>query len=147
MTLNRQLVADLTYLSKADIPSAWIHRMHHMGTRRGSYDRMVRYFGEEHAEMTAKTNRDFAARVGFVANLHRRGVPALIELALKDRPLDHERAMALVKLTAHGSRLPLGPVDIHEAPGLDSAGASCRTCGSGQWYMTRHSVHARNSVV
>lgn len=87
MTPNQQLVADLNYLSKADVPIALIHRMHHMGAGGGSYDRMVRYFGEEHRDMTAQTNRDFAARVQFVADLHKRGVPAFIELALRSFPL------------------------------------------------------------
>ena len=89
MSKAKQLLEDIEYLEGAGLTTAQLRRLHHWG---GDPERETRvtfastrsYFSKDQAMLD--NNAAFADRVRLVAELHRQGLPALVELALKQIP-------------------------------------------------------------
>lgn len=88
MSKAEQLLQDLAYLERAGMTVEQLRSLHHWaGTYTESnvtYTTVRDYFGHKR-DMRAK-NSDFADRLHLIAELHRRGIPALVEIALRIYP-------------------------------------------------------------
>jgi len=88
MTKAEQLLEDLAYLERAGMTVEQLRSLHHWaGTHteaKVTYATVRDYFGHER-DMREK-NSTFAERLHLMAELHRRGIPALLEVALRIYP-------------------------------------------------------------
>jgi hypothetical protein len=89
MSKNNQLLDDLAYLESAGLTVDQLRSLHHWAGRPGSEERVTfnsarNYFKREH-EMGAN-NSQFANRLHFVADAHKRDIAALVEMALRTIP-------------------------------------------------------------
>jgi hypothetical protein len=89
MSKNKQLLDDLSYLESAAMTLDQLRSLHHWAGRpraeeRVSFNSVRDYFSRGH-EM-GPNNALFAERLHFVAEVHKRGFSALVELALHTLP-------------------------------------------------------------
>lgn len=88
MSTATQLLEDLDYLEQAGMTVEQLRSLHHWaGTsteKKVTYATVRDYFS--HGRDMRENNTIFAERLHLVAQTHRRGIPALVEIALRAYP-------------------------------------------------------------
>lgn len=90
MSKAAQLLADLDYLERVGMSVEQLRSLHHWAGKateaRVSFATVRDYFG--HGRDMRANNLLFAERLHLVADAHRRGMPAMVEVALRMYPSD-----------------------------------------------------------
>lgn len=89
MSKAKQLLEDIDYLESVGLTVAQLRRLHHWGgdparEARITFASTRNYFAKDQEML--ENNTSFADRVHLVAEVHRQGLPAIVELALSQIP-------------------------------------------------------------
>lgn len=85
MSKAKQLLENLDYLERVGLTVAQLRRLHHWGgdparEARVTFESTRSYFAKDQEML--ENNSSFADRVKLVAEVHRQGLPAIVEMAL-----------------------------------------------------------------